>query len=105
MGTNRKRKKKIEAFVNEEELSIVDQKARECDLNRSQYLRKVALGEPIVKVDMSYLNELIFELNKIGTNINQIAKHANSQGGIYKSDIKEMQEKMDKICEIIADKL
>ena len=102
----RKRERKIEAFVTEEELNMIDEKVKSSGLNnRSQYLRKVALGEPIINIDMSYLNNVIFELNKIGTNINQIAKYANSQGGVYKSDIKEIEEKMDKIWDIITDKL
>ena len=102
----RKRDRRVDIFVTEEELKLIDEKVESSGLNnRSQYLRKVALGEPIVNVDMSYLNDVIFELNKIGTNINQIAKYANSQGGVFKSDIKDIQKKMDKIWDIITDKL
>jgi len=105
MKKNRIREKKVEVFVTPEELRIIDEKAAKSKLDRSKYIRKVALEQPIINIDMSYLNDLIFEINKIGTNINQIAKHTNGYNVLYKSDIKDIQDKMEKIWDRISEVL
>lgn len=102
MSEKRKRDKLIRFFVNEAEKELLDKKVADSHLDRSKYLRKVALGETIINIDMKRLDGVIYELNKIGTNINQIAKFCNSNNQIYKSDIQELQNEMNKVCEIIA---
>lgn len=102
MSRKRKRNKLIRFFVNEAEKELIDKKIEQSHLDTSKYLRKVALGEPIVNIDISKLDGVIYELNKIGTNINQIAKFCNSNNQIYKSDIDELKNKMNRVCEIIA---
>ncbi|MBY7009282.1 MobC family plasmid mobilization relaxosome protein [Clostridium botulinum] len=102
MKNNRIRNLPLKFYATEEEKKIIDKKAKELKLDRSKYLRKVALQEPIINVDMSYLNNVIYELNKIGNNINQIAKYTNTNHALYKNDIKEIQEKMDSIWEVIS---
>lgn len=105
MATKRIRSVPVKFYATQEETYIIDKKASESKLDRSKYLRKVALGQQIVNLDMSYLNNLIYEINKIGTNINQIAKHANGYNVLYKSDIKDIQDKMDKIWDKISEVL
>lgn len=49
---------------------------------------------PILKVSA--------EISRVGNNINQIAKVANETGNIYLNDIKELQEKIDYINDIVT---
>lgn len=102
MSKKRKRNTLFRFFVNEAEKEVIDRKIKQSNLDASKYLRTAALGQPIVNIDMSKLDGVIYELNKIGTNINQIAKFCNSNNQIYKSDIDELKSEMNKVCEIIA---
>ena len=64
-------------------------------ISRSEYLRKLLLEKQInhqieVVADMNALRKLVSEYGKIGSNLNQIAKHFNS-GGSQSRAILQMQ--------------
>ena len=48
--------------------------------NMSVYLRKMAIDGMIVNTDTTYLKAMHQEMHKIGVNINQLAKVANTVG-------------------------
>ncbi len=50
-------------------------------------------------------HELAGEVNKIGVNINQIAKFANETGGIYPSEISRVKELIDDIWQLLKSSL
>ena len=67
------------------ELDLLDQGATCLSISRSEYLRKLLLEKQInhqieVIADMNDLRKLVSEYGKIGSNLNQIAKHFNSGG-------------------------
>ena len=67
------------------ELNFLDQGAACFSISRSEYLRKLLLEKQInyqieVVADMNDLRKLVREYGKIGSNLNQIAKHFNSGG-------------------------
>lgn len=65
----------IRARLSEEEKEQVFRRAKAEGVSLSMYLRKSVLGEKIPsKTDI----QTVFELKKIGTNLNQLAKHINS---------------------------
>ena len=64
-----------EKTLSEEEKEQVFRRAKAEGVTLSMYLRKSVLGERITsKADI----QTVFELKKIGTNLNQLAKHVNS---------------------------
>ena len=65
-----------------------------------QYLRKVAIDGKIEINDYSWVRELNYNLNKIGVNINQIAKRVNETGSVYKSDMNDICNKMNEIRDV-----
>ncbi len=66
------RTKVIRARLSEEEKEQVFRRAKAEGVTLSMYLRKSVLGERITsKADI----QTVFELKKIGTNLNQLAKH------------------------------
>jgi len=91
--------------VDEKELNIIDEKAKAANLKRGQYLRKIAVDGYIFKQDLSNLRLLTQEINKIGVNINQIAKHTNEIGGVYFEDIEDIKRKMDEIWQLLKSTL
>ena len=67
------------------EMALLDQGASILGISRSEYLRKLLLEKEItntieVIADMDELRKLVSEYGKIGSNLNQIAKHFNSGG-------------------------
>ena len=50
-------------------------------------MRKMAIDGYIVEVDYSDLKAVCAEMQKIGTNINQIAKRVNNTNIVFKSDM------------------
>lgn len=67
------------------ELENVDKAATTVGLSRSEYIRRALLNQEIsvryeIVADMKELQKLVGEIGKIGSNLNQIAKHFNSGG-------------------------
>lgn len=60
--------------------------------NMSVYLRKMAIDGMIVSTDTTYLKAMYQEMHKIGVNINQLAKVANTVGTATPQDIEELKK-------------
>jgi hypothetical protein len=60
-------------------------------------MRKVAIDGYIIAVDNSDIKAMTAEIQKIGVNINQIARRVNSTGRIYEQDINEMKGALEEI--------
>lgn len=69
------RDKRIYVRLSKSEKEKLIKRAKAEGVSLSTYLRKSMLGERIVsKTDV----QTVFELKKIGTNLNQLAKHINT---------------------------
>lgn len=78
MPENRQRSKRIQVRFSDEEFPIFQRNMEAAGFKQyEKYLRKLALYGAIYKVDFSDVKEHTIALNKIGTNINQIAKKGN----------------------------
>ena len=88
---NRKRTNPVQFYLDDDEQYILDEKFRLSGMkSKSAFLRKLIL-------DYSYLRNYNTELGRISSNLNQIAKRVNSTGNIYKEDINEVKELMNKV--------
>ena len=67
----------------------------------SVYLRKMAIDGMIVNVDTTYLKKSYQEMHKIGVNINQLAKTANTVGAATPQDIDELKGMVKEIWRIL----
>lgn len=61
------------------------------------YLRKMALDGYCINLNLQEVKALVAILRICSNNLNQYAKKANETGNIYEADIKDLQERMDKI--------
>ena len=59
--------------------------------NMAAYLRKIAIDGYIIQTDHSDIKGMTAEIQKIGVNINQIAKRVNATGSVYQEDIEEIK--------------
>lgn len=99
---DRIRTKKIQVFVTEAELQYAKDKASSCGLTMSEYIRQIIQKGLVVKLETFDIKGLSLELNRIGTNINQIAKHVNEKGGDYdKQDMKNLIEAFSEMQTIV----
>ncbi|MBC2047191.1 plasmid mobilization protein [Listeria booriae] len=95
---NRIRNIDLKLRVNEEEKTFIEMKMKEAGItNREAYLRRMAIDGAIIVSNYDETKKLTMELNKIGTNINQIARIANTDNKISKENIKKIEEMMQKV--------
>ncbi|MBC2080286.1 MobC family plasmid mobilization relaxosome protein [Listeria booriae] len=98
---NRNRDIQLKFRVTAEEKSFIDLKMTEANItNREAYLRKMAIDGAIITSNFEETKKLIYELHKIGTNINQIARVANSNAEISKEEILELKEMVKEIWQL-----
>ena len=90
--SGRKRTVQIKFRVTEEERVLIEQKMKLVPTrNMESYLRKMAIDGYIIQIDHSDIKAMTAEIQKIGGNINQIARRVNATGSVYKEDIEEIK--------------
>ena len=95
---NRKRDVQILLWVTPEEKKMIRKRMiLSKTSNMSVYLRKMAIDGMIVNTDTTYLKAMYQEMHKIGVNINQLAKVANTVFTATPQDIEELKEMVKKI--------
>lgn len=95
---NRKRNVQIIIRVTEEERALIEEKMQQIPtLNLSAYARKILIDGYIITLDLQEVKGHTAQLQKIGVNINQIAKRINETGRIYADDMDEIKLAMEEI--------
>lgn len=103
---NRFRDKEIKVRATGYEYMLIKERMKQSGANSmNQYMLKSAIDGYIINVDYADFKQLIYEINKIGTNINQIAHKVNSENQIYKTEIDELQDEMTLMWKLIRSKL
>lgn len=103
---NRLRSNLQKFYLSDKELNILEENMKAIGVkNKSEYFRDMVLkGEKIViNFDYANMDKLVFELNKIGNNLNQIAKVTNEKRNIFNPEILELQNLMTQVNKIVAD--
>ena len=99
--TNRTRKIVLRVPVTPEEQELIRQKmALLHTRNFSAYARKMLIDGYIVHMDTSDIRAQTAELQKIGANVNQIARRINSTGIVYAQDIEDIKGALAKIWQL-----
>ena len=89
---NRKRKIVLRCPVTEEEREMIELKMKQLGTSQiGAYLRKMAIDGYVINFDTTDIKTFSKELQKIGRNINQIAKRVNSTNSIYREDMEEIR--------------
>lgn len=80
--------------VTEEELKQIEKRQAEVGiLNRSSYLRKMALNGICIHMNSEDLQKASSLLWRTSNNMNQYVKKSNATGSIYLEDINDIKEK------------
>lgn len=92
-ATELKRSHPIMLRLTDTEYEIISESAKAASLPLAEYARRLVMGKQVkikyeIVADLPELKKLIAEFGKIGSNLNQIARHFNS-GGIHSQEIKK----------------
>ncbi len=99
----RKRTERLYVMVTLEEKNEIIEKMKSIGMtNLGEFVRKILLMGTVIRVDTNGLNNLAYEVSKVGNNINQIAKHANQTNNINPEDIELIIEDLNYIKTFIA---
>ena len=98
---NRTRNNPAFLWLTEDEKALIYQKMRQAGTdNFSAYARKMLIDGYVIQVDYSDVKKMTAEIQKIGVNINQIARRVNTTGTIYEADIQEIKERLTQIWQL-----
>jgi len=93
-----KRTVQIKFRVTEAEKDLIYEKMRLLHTNNlAAYMRKIAIDGYIINTDNSEIKAMTAEIQKIGVNINQIARRVNATSRIYEQDIEEIKGALGEI--------
>ena len=88
----RKRTVQVKFYVTEEERRLIREKMKLIPTrNMAAYLRKMAIDGYVVHIDTTDIRAQTAELQKIGVNVNQIARRLNSMGPLYTQDVADIK--------------
>ena len=91
----RKRNRVVPVRFSDHELSVIDANAKRAKMSRTEYLVSAGMDKPIVILDD--LKPMLAELRRIGNNINQLTRKANS-GEIYVVGLTEINEQLGAVA-------
>lgn len=106
MTKNRRRCVHLHVMVTPEEQALIRERMAEAGIsNMGAYMRKIALNGYVLHVDLSEIRELVSLQRRCANNLNQVAIHVNTYGGIYPDEIKALQRDYADIWEPLSDLL
>lgn len=95
---NRKRNVQIIVRVTEGERALIEEKMKQIPtINLSAYARKMLIDGYIILLDTPEIKAHTAQLQKIGVNVNQIAKRINETARIYTDDMDELKRLMEEV--------
>lgn len=83
-----------------EEWKRIEKLSSECKMRSATYIKQMALNGRIINIDLKNYHAVISELNKIGSNINQIARVANASGYSTHDELRQLEFFRREICHI-----
>jgi len=90
-------------MVSEKELEKIKERMAEAGIiNRSEFVRRMAIKGYTINIDTSFVRELTFLLRKSVNNLKQIAAHTNAHG-MYVDEIAALQKGYDELWGMVSD--
>lgn len=102
---HRLRTKKLQVFLSKEEYEFLKDKAHYCDTNLSEYIRGIINNGAIIKYAACDIQAAIAELNRVGNNINQIARTVNATGEFLEQDFEQLHMAYEDLFEFYITKM
>lgn len=104
---DRIRKEKYSLYLLPEEKAMLEACADEFDMTKAEYIRKLILYGAITgrqwSIDKEQGKELLYEVNKIGNNVNQIAYRVNVKKYTSKTDLEDLENNFIDLLKLMGD--
>lgn len=106
MDRKRNRNNSVLLRFSDKEIEFLKKKMDEAGIkNREAYLRKMALDGYIIRQDYGVLKGVTNELSRIGNNLNQMTKIANTYHDINLQELEAIQGYIQKIWELLISQI
>ena len=104
----RYRNNRFEIRLFDEEVEILENKAKIQGLSKTEYIREIILYSEIKDTKRNILSDenfkkLLYEINRIGNNINQIAYNSNLIKSTGREEIKNLKEQYENLLQLYTD--
>jgi len=96
----------ISAKVSNEIYELIDELSKQKKITKSELIKQAILNSKICEGNREKLElkrKLLYELNRIGNNINQIAKHCNTNKIIDRVAVRQLAEIKNLLQELTND--
>ena len=94
----KKRDKNLIFKVNEDEWNIIQKRLEKCSVSSmSELFRHMMIHGIYLEYDHEELKKIRQSVMNVANNVNQIAHRVNSTSHIYKQELYELQEGVDKL--------
>ena len=100
---NRKRNRYFKVHLLEEEFVLLEIKAEEAGMTKSEYIRNMIMfgyAKERTVFSRELERKIRNELNMIGSNINQIAIRVNTNRDIYSEDLRILREQYNNMLDL-----
>ena len=102
--TKRNRDILIRAFVDKEEMEIIKTNMDRANIkSKSDYIRQMCVYGKVINFEDMYFRKCFTAMDRMGTNLNQITKVANSTGNIYLEDIQLMNSNISVVNSLMSE--
>ena len=102
----RKRSVQLNFRVSEEELAAIESKMEQLGIfNRDAYLRRMALGGYVVRLNLSERKERLTLLRRDGNNLNQLVRRVNATGRVYEAGLADIAKRQEQLWESVREVL
>ena len=88
----------IKVRISPEERELIEKRMKELEIiNMSAFIRKMAVNGMCVRLDLSDIRELSYQVNRLGNNLNQYVKWANTNGEVYVKDMETLMKQFEEV--------
>lgn len=106
INRNRKRKIKKELRLTPKENDILSKRIKKSGYETFQaFAYQMLFDGEIYFQDFSELNDLHYEVSKLGNNVNQLAKAANIYKQVSPNDVQELTDEIERLTDLLEEKL
>lgn len=102
LNRNLKRNNRLFFDLSDEELKLLNERLENYrSSNRSEFIRDSVLNNYIIINDDTNLRSLVYEVNQIGNNVNQLAHLANQNKKIEADEIETLKNEIKEIRSLV----
>jgi len=98
----RKRNHRVVFYLNDKEFEAFEKKAKRSSHSREDFIRKAIQETQIKELPPADLSKLIYEIRRVGNNIDQILMIANSKGILTIPDLRKAIDDLREVEKLIV---